>query len=58
MAAGEIRRLKAVGIDPHKLKEGHRNADLFKDEDGNVFVKPQSGVGEGEPTGLNLNSLK
>jgi hypothetical protein len=31
--------------------------DLFKDREGNVYVKPKSGEGPGDPTGINLDNL-
>jgi RHS repeat-associated protein len=40
---------------PHDLKDGDSTKDLFKDKKGNVFVKPKSGIGFGEPTGINVN---
>ena len=29
--------------------------DLFKDQKGNIYVKPKGGGGPGDPTGLNIN---
>jgi len=31
--------------------------DLFKTKDGEILIKPKSGIGPGEPTGFNLNEL-
>jgi hypothetical protein len=49
----EIRALKKRNIDPHELKPNSKY-DLFKDKDGNIYVKPKDGSGPGEPTGINL----
>lgn len=54
---GEIKMLQKRGIDVHDLKGG-KNAskfDLFKDGKGDIHVKPKSGVGPGDPTGLNID---
>ena len=40
------------------MKEEMRGLDLFKDEDGNVYIKPKDGAGPGEPTEINLKGLK
>jgi hypothetical protein len=56
LSKGEIKKLKDAGIDPHDLKPNSKY-DLFKDKDGNIIVKPKSGVGPGDPTGLNINNL-
>jgi RHS repeat-associated protein len=53
LSPGEIRRLQAGGVDPHDLKPSS-GFDLFKDPDGNILVKPKSGQGPGESTGLNI----
>jgi RHS repeat-associated protein len=53
---GEIERLKKGGVDPHDLKqENPSTKDLYKDQNGNIIVKPKGGNGPGEPTGLNIN---
>lgn len=62
LTSGDIRTLKENGIDPHELKQsgsGGRvsDKDLYKDRDGNVYVKPKGGKGPGEPTGVNLKDL-
>ena len=31
--------------------------DLYKDKDGNIYVKPKNGRGQGEPTGLNVHDF-
>jgi hypothetical protein len=53
---GDIKKLQANGIDPHDLKPNSKY-DLFKDRNGDVFVKPKSGSGPGDPTGINLKEL-
>lgn len=62
LTSGDIRKLKENDIDPHELKQsgsGGRvsDKDLYKDRDGNVYVKPKGGKGPGEPTGVNLKDL-
>ena len=52
----DIRDLIESGNHPHDLKDNSRQ-DLFKDRQGNVIVKPKSGIGPGDPTGINLNDL-
>jgi Bacterial toxin 33 len=55
----EIERLKEGGVDIHELK-GKNNAskrDLYKDAEGNIYVKPKGGRGPGEDTGLNINDF-
>jgi hypothetical protein len=58
LTRGEIRQLQRAGVDIHAFKRGRRRVDLFKDEAGNVYIKPKSGAGEGESTGFNLNSVR
>lgn len=53
LSEGEIKALKDRGIDPHDLKPNSK-FDLFKDKDGNIYVKPKDGSGPGEPTGINV----
>ena len=52
LSKGEIKALKGKGIDPHDLKPNSK-FDLFKDKDGNIFVKRKNGAGPGDPTGIN-----
>ncbi|WP_104428566.1 polymorphic toxin type 33 domain-containing protein [Methylobacter tundripaludum] len=40
----------------HDLKDNSKQ-DLFKDRDGNIVVKPKSGIGPGDPTGHNINDF-
>jgi len=43
---------------PHlKPKAEGSKFDLFKDAQGNIKVKPKSGAGPGDPTGLNINDF-
>jgi hypothetical protein len=55
----EIEKLEKGGEDVHELK-GRKNAskrDLYKDEKGNIYVKPKGGRGPGSPTDLNINDF-
>lgn len=55
----EIARLKQAGINIHELK-GKRNAsrkDLYKDSEGNIYIKPKDGQSTGDETGLNINNF-
>jgi len=56
LTKGEIDRLIKGGIHPHDLKDNSKQ-DLFKDKDGNIWVKPKSGIGPGDPTGVNINDF-
>jgi len=56
LSKGEIKKLKDGGVDPHDLKDNSKQ-DLFKDKDGNIFIKPKSGIGPGDPTGQNINDF-
>lgn len=55
----EISRLKQGGIDIHELKNGRKTGtkDLYKDQSGNIYIKPKGGQGLGETTGLNINDF-
>jgi hypothetical protein len=59
LSGGEIAKLKQSGIDVHSLKggQGASRLDLYKDEVGNIYIKPKGGNGAGEPTGLNINDF-
>jgi len=59
LGKGEIKKLKDAGIDIHELKGGGKisRADLFKNKKGEIFVKPKSGEGPGDPTGLNIKDF-
>jgi len=52
----EVKDLIKAGHHPHTLKDNARQ-DLFKDDAGNVLVKPKDGSGPGEITGVNLNDI-
>lgn len=56
LSNGEIRFLERSGIDPHDLKPNSRY-DLFIDRNGDIIVKPKSGIGSGDPTYININDL-
>ena len=53
LSQGEIQTMIRAGVHPHELKINSRY-DLFKNENGDIFVKPKSGIGPGEETGLNI----
>ena len=60
LSKGEIKKLKDNGYDIHALK-GDKNAskfDLYKDSQGNIFMKLKVGKGNGEPLGIRLNELE
>jgi hypothetical protein len=61
LSNGEIQRLKDAGEDIHELKRdcegGASKCDLYKDRDGNIYVKPKGGRGAGDFTGLNINDF-
>jgi RHS repeat-associated protein len=55
-----IKKLQKAGVDVHDVKDDFGvggDFDLYHDKDGNIFVGRKNGIGEGEPTGLNLNNL-
>ncbi|MEG4805551.1 polymorphic toxin type 33 domain-containing protein [Microcoleus sp. ARI1-B5] len=55
----EVERLKIAGIDIHEIKneENASKKDLYKDRDGNIYVKPKGGMSPGEPTDLNIHDF-
>jgi RHS repeat-associated protein len=53
----EIKALEKAGHHPHELKPGGGPEDLYKDREGNIYVKPKGGAGPGEETGLNLREF-
>jgi hypothetical protein len=55
----DLRKLVEAGYDIHDLKGGKRTGalDLYKDDQGNIYLKPKGGAGEGDPLGINLNDL-
>ena len=60
LSKAEIKELQKSGFDVHEEKgEGNvSQSDLYKDPDGNVWVKMKGGRGEAEFTGWNLKQLK
>jgi hypothetical protein len=56
LSRGEIQKLKDSGYDVHDLKPG-KGTDLYKDQDGNIYVKPKGGAGPGDHTGMNINDF-
>ena len=58
--ADDLRKLIRAGYDIHDLKGGTRTGrlDLYKDDQGNVYVKAKGGAGDGDALGINLNDLK
>jgi len=62
LSDGEIKKLKDAGHDIHELKEdcpagAPSRCDLFKDREGNIYVKPKNGQGPGNPVDVNINSI-
>ncbi len=59
LTKGDIKKLKKSGYDPHDIKPDKQGSrfDLFKDRNGNVYVKPKSGIGHGDSTGINIFNL-
>ncbi len=58
---GEIEALEEGGVDIHDLKDdvpgGASKGDLYKDRNGDIYVKPKGGRGYGMETGLNINDF-
>jgi RHS repeat-associated protein len=50
----EVKELEEAGHHPHEFKPGGSKEDLYRDREGNIYVKPKGGAGPGEPTGINL----
>jgi hypothetical protein len=48
------RELEEAGLDAHELKDEAKGKDIYKDREGNLYVKPQGGNGPGEPLGINI----
>ena len=62
LSDGEIKKLKDAGYDIHELKSdcpagAPSRCDLFKDREGNIYVKPKNGQGPGNPVDVNINNL-
>jgi hypothetical protein len=58
----EIDKLKAAGEDAEQIKKeivGPRGSqyDLYKTENGDIVVKAKNGIGEAQPTGLNIKNF-
>lgn len=51
--------MKTGEIDIHEIKneENASKKDLYKDRDGNIYVKPKGGMSPGEPTDININDF-
>lgn len=60
LSAGEIKMLQKAGINVHELKGDEPVAykDLYKDGKGNIFIMLKGGIGEPDPTGININTIK
>jgi len=59
LTKGEIKKLKDADFDIHDLKGGRGASryDLFKDKQGNIYMKPKSGSGPGDPLGINIKNF-
>ncbi|MEM6455753.1 MAG: polymorphic toxin type 33 domain-containing protein [Acidobacteriota bacterium] len=59
LSPGQIKKLKKAGFDVEFEKNGSRTGqlDLFADKHGNIYIKPKSGAGPGEPLNVNLKNL-
>lgn len=50
--------LEEAGLDAHELKDGAKGKDIYKDREGNLYVKPIGGRGEGDPLGINIKQVR
>jgi hypothetical protein len=59
LSNGEIKKLEKAGLDVHELKGGKATGklDIYKDAQGNLYLKAKGGAGEGFPLNLNINTL-
>ncbi|MEA5077477.1 MAG: polymorphic toxin type 33 domain-containing protein [Anaerolineaceae bacterium] len=59
LTPGEIRALEQRGFNAEDLKANEYTGqwDIFKDKSGNLFIKPKSGTGPGEPLNLNIKEI-
>jgi hypothetical protein len=59
LSKGEVELLKAAGYDIHEIKggKGASKYDLYKDPQGNIYVKRKGSAEEGDPTGININDI-
>jgi RHS repeat-associated protein len=55
----EVRKLQKSGIDIHELKggKGASRFDLYKDSNGDIWIKRKGGGGEADPTGFNIKDF-
>ena len=60
LSAGDIKLLEKNKYDVHELKggDGTGKYDLYKDKQGNVYVKVKGSREAGEPLGINLKVLR
>ncbi|MEM6456607.1 MAG: polymorphic toxin type 33 domain-containing protein, partial [Acidobacteriota bacterium] len=59
LSPGQIKKLKKAGFDVEleKLQSRGSRLDLFSDRHGNLYIKPKSGEGPGEPLNVNIKKL-
>jgi hypothetical protein len=59
LSSGEIKALKKAGINIHQFKGRGKVSqfDLFKDQNVEIYMKPKSGIGPGEPLGVNIKEI-
>lgn len=59
LTRSEIILLQKAGIDIHEYKDDDHTGqrDLYKDRQGNIYVKSKEVQGFGEETGLNINDF-
>ncbi len=55
--SGEIEMLKKAGFDIHDLKGQQSGVDIYKDDTGELFLKPLSGKGEPDQLNINIKNL-
>jgi RHS repeat-associated protein len=56
LSDGEVDKMIDKGIHPHDLKPDSKY-DLYKNGNGDIFVRRKKGRGEPDPTGLNINDF-
>jgi RHS repeat-associated protein len=49
-----FRELVRAGFDPHELKDGAKGVDIYKDAEGNLYLKPLNGSGPGDPLEIKI----
>lgn len=61
LSKDEIRRLQDEGIEIEQDKvsggNGAGSYNLYKDTQGNVYIRPKGGIGKGEPLGVNIKKI-